>query len=173
LGTRVGHVLTGQDNRPVAIVVTEVDTVVRMTTADLLIDAGFRTVEARDAREALALLAAHESVRLLITGRSLPGGIDGFRLAHIAHDRWPSLGIILTTGGFAPAAGALPPGARLLLKPYKFEDLVEAVKHLMPEEDEVDQAAPFVPQGLTSTHSALGGTGAGEVAAPMSEPDKS
>lgn len=118
---------SGQDDRPVAILVTEVDAVVRMTTVDLLLDAGLRTIEARDAQEALALLSAHASVRLLIAGRSLPGEIDGIGLARIAHQQRPSLGIIVTTGGFAVAAEDLPPGARLLLKPYSFEDLMQVV----------------------------------------------
>jgi DNA-binding NtrC family response regulator len=162
-------VLSGQDDRPCAILVTETDVVVRMTTVDLLTDAGFRTIEARDAREALALLSAHASVRLLITGRSLPGEIDGTGLARIAHRQRPALGIIVTTGGFAPAARDLPPGARLLLKPYSFETLMRAVQHLMPEDAGAGQNAPVVPQGLPSGHPALGS--AGEIAAPVSEAD--
>ncbi|MGH1570313.1 response regulator [Methylobacterium sp. P31] len=154
-----------------AILVAEVDAVVRMTLIDLLADPGFRVLDARDAQEALALLSAHASVRLLITGRSLPGEIDGIGLARIAHRQRPALGIIVTTGGFVPAAGDLPPGVRLLLKPYSFEDLVQAVRQLMPVDEEVAENAPFVPQGLTSGHPALGGAGAGEIAAPLSEPD--
>jgi DNA-binding NtrC family response regulator len=163
---------TEVDDRPVAILVTEVDAVVRMTTVDLLTEAGYQTIEARDAQEALALLAEHPSVQLLITGRRLPGDVDGVSLAHIARRYRPDLGIIITTGGSSLEPANLPAGAQLLQKPYGFDTLLREVQRLMLEAH-TGTGAPMIPPGLPPSHSGSAEGGAGEIAAAVSEPDKS
>ncbi|WP_331326631.1 hypothetical protein [Methylobacterium fujisawaense] len=56
-----------------------------MVTADMLGDAGFRTIEVRSAAEELAVLEITAVVHLLITGRGVVG--DGIALAHLVHHR--------------------------------------------------------------------------------------
>jgi DNA-binding NtrC family response regulator len=93
-----------------------------MVTADMLADAGFQTIEVRTAAEALAVLEGPATVRMLITGRSVVG--DGVALAHLVHHSWPNVGIIVTSGTGGDLQRELPPGTRLLRKPYDFEELI-------------------------------------------------
>jgi DNA-binding NtrC family response regulator len=165
--------VTAEHDTPVAILV-ESDVLVRMTASDMLIDAGFQTIEAGDAQEALALLTAHHGVRLLITSRRLPGDVDGITLTHIARRHRPDLGIIVTTGGGDIATLDLPDGVKQLRKPYAFSNLLQEVQQVLLLEGEAAPGAPVMLQGLPSAHPGCGdAAGAGEIAVPVSKPDKS
>ena len=169
--------LTG-DERPPTILVTEPDAIVRMMIVDLLADAGIEAIEARDAQEGLARLADHPGVHLLVTGRSLPGDVDGVTFAHVARRRRPDLGIVVTTGGRGLEPATLPDGAVQLRKPYMVATLLGAVRRLLPDSERMSEAetatgAAFVPHGLPSPPAGPGASGTGEIAAPLSEPDKS
>lgn len=63
--------------------------VLRMRAVDIVQDAGFNPVEAVDADEALAILESRSDISLLFTDIQMPGSIDGLRLAHAVHKRWP------------------------------------------------------------------------------------
>ena len=111
-------------------------------------------------------------MKLLVTGRRLPGDVDGVRLAHIARRQRPDLGIIITTGGSGLEPANLPAGTQLLQKPYGFDALLREVRRLTLG-DQTETGAPMTPQGLPSSHSGSAEGGVGEIAAPVSEPDKS
>lgn len=108
------------DNKPLAILIAEADTLVSMVTADMLTDIGYQAMEVRTAAEALAVLQGPANVRLLITGRSFV--CDGVALVH---HRWPGVGIIVTSGTRAELQREFPPGMRLLSKPYKLADVLQ------------------------------------------------
>ena len=159
------------DTRPVAILIAETDQIVSLVTADMLSDAGFRTIEVRTATEALAVLEGSADVRVLIAGRSIAGG--GVALAQLVHHRWPAIGIIVTSGAGGDLPRQLPPGTRLLRKPYTFADMIRDVEaELAPGRDEAS-AAPMLPGGVPAHMGMEVGTGAGTIAAPVAEPDKS
>ena len=158
------------DNRPIAILIAEADRVVRMVTADMLSDLGFRAIEVRTAAEALAVLEENDDVRVLITGRRIVG--DGVALAHMVHQRWPAVGIIVTSGAGADLKRALPPGTRLLSKPYVFADLIQEVEAGLAEGQEDLAAAPVLPSGVPPHTGLELGNGIGALAAPTTEPDK-
>ncbi|MGH1587692.1 response regulator [Methylobacterium phyllosphaerae] len=161
------------DIRPVAVLVVEDDVLVRMIAADILSDAGFRTLEARDAREAMTLLEARGDVRVLFTDWNMPGDIDGLGLARLVRHRWPTVGIILTSGKMRPAPGDLPAGARFLSKPYRPSALIEEVENLLHEHgDGAHSGAPVVPTGAVM-QTPVGGALGGDIAAAPSEADKS
>ncbi|MDR7038819.1 CheY-like chemotaxis protein [Methylobacterium sp. BE186] len=159
------------DRRPIAILVVDRDRIIRMVTTDLLEDAGFRAIEAHDAHEALDLLERHQDVRLLIAGHTLPGQMDGIRLAHLVHNRWPTIRIIVTSGGMSRTEDELPLGARLIRKPYQFEDLLREMESLLGQNDEPDQGAPVLPEviGLQTPLSAA--SGGAHISGPTPEPD--
>jgi DNA-binding NtrC family response regulator len=90
------------NSRSLAILIAEADELVRMVIADMLVDAGFQTIEVCTAVEALAVLRGPVTVRMLITGRSIVG--DGIALAHLVHHRWPGVGVIVTSGGIFSAS---------------------------------------------------------------------
>jgi DNA-binding NtrC family response regulator len=151
--------------------VVEDDILVRMIAADILVEAGFRVVEARNAEEALTLLSARSDVQVVFTDCNMPGAIDGIGLAHLVHERAPEVGLLVTSGKMRPAARELPPGARFIPKPYRRLTIVEEVRGLLGVVDEGADGAALVPQSVTGKPSLVEG---GEIAAaPLSEPDKS
>lgn len=158
------------NSRPLAILIAETDEVVRMVTADMLEDVGFQTIEVRTAAEALAVLEGSIPVSMLITGRGIVG--DGVALAHLVHHRWPTVGIIVTSGAGTDLQEELPPGVRLLSKPYAFADLIHEVEAGLAQVQDEPSGAPVLPGGVPPHTGTEMGNGIGAVAAPTSEPDK-
>ncbi|SFL46424.1 response regulator [Methylobacterium pseudosasicola] len=158
------------DSRLLAVLIAEADELVRMVTADMLADVGFQTIEVSTATEALAVLQGSVTVRMLITGRGIVG--DGVALAHLVHHRWPDVGILVTSGAGADLQRALPPGTRLLSKPYVFADLIQEVKAGLAKEQDEPSTAPVLPSGVPPHRGANLGNGVGAVAGPATEPDK-
>lgn len=158
------------DSRPIAILIAEGNELIRMVTADMLADAGFQTIEVHTATEAVAVLEGSTSVRLLITARSIVG--DGLALAHLVHRRWPAVGIIVTSGRAADFQRELPPGTRLLRKPYEFVELIREVEAGLEQTVEVPAGVPVLPTGVPPHSGMEIGNGVGATAAPASEPDK-
>ncbi len=158
------------DSRPLAILIAEADQLVRMVTADMLTDIGYQSIEVSTAAEALAVLEGPAIVRMLITGRSIVG--DGVALAHLVHHRWPGVGIIVTSGAGAGLQRELPPGTRLLSKPYKFADLIQEVEAGLVEVRDEPSTAPVLPSGVPPHRGLDLGYGVGAIAAPSTEPDK-
>lgn len=74
--------------------------VLRMRAVDIVEDAGFTAVEAVNADEALSILESRSDISLLFSDIQMPGSMDGLKLAHAVHDRWPSIKIILVSGQF-------------------------------------------------------------------------
>ncbi|GEL43970.1 hypothetical protein MEX01_45610 [Methylorubrum extorquens] len=157
-------------SRPVAILIAEGNELIRTITADMLADAGFQTIEVRTAAEALTVLEGSASVRVLITGRSIEG--NGVALAHLVHHRWPDVAIIVTSGGGADLLHELPPGTRLLRKPYEFGSLIREVEAGLAQVEQEAAAAPVLPTGVPAHSGVELGSGVGAAAAPASEPDK-
>ncbi len=168
--SRIGASSLSANSRPIAILIAEGNELIRMVTADMLADAGFQTIEVRTATEAVAVLEGSTSVRLLITARSVVG--DGIALAHLVHHRWPAVGIIVTSGGAADLQRELPPGTRLLRKPYEFADLIRDVETGLEQTVEEPAAAPMLPTGVPPHSGVEISNGVGATAAPASEPDK-
>ncbi|KOX54606.1 MULTISPECIES: response regulator [Methylobacterium] len=158
------------DSRPLAILIAEADELVRMVTADMLEDVGFQAIEVRTAAEALAVLEGPTPVSMLVTGRGIVG--DGVALAHLVHHRWPAVGIIVTSGAGSDLQRALPPGTRLLSKPYDFADLIHEVDAGLAQVQEAPATAPVLPSGVPPHRGVNLGNGLGTVAGPSTEPDK-
>src|SRR5471032_528075 len=100
-----------------------------MVAAAILKAAGFSTLEAAEAREALILLREQPAIALLFTDIVMPG-IDGFSLANMAVRTWPGLRILYTTTLAKLRDVDNQPGlllGRILLKPYGKAELVSAI----------------------------------------------
>ena len=80
------------------VLVVEDEMVLRMRAVDIVEDAGFTAVEAVNADEALSILEARSDIALLFSDIQMPGSMDGLKLAHAVHERWPSIKIILVSG---------------------------------------------------------------------------
>jgi hypothetical protein len=85
------------DGTAVVVLVVEDETLIRLLANDMLSEAGYRVLEARDGQEALTILEVHADVRALFTDVTMPN-VDGLSLAKIVSERWPQIGILLTSG---------------------------------------------------------------------------
>jgi two-component system, response regulator PdtaR len=63
------------------VLVAEDEALVRMFTADFLVEAGYAVVEASSAAEAIRALENTAEVRVLLTDVEMPGDMDGLELA--------------------------------------------------------------------------------------------
>jgi CheY-like chemotaxis protein len=74
------------DTRPAVILIVEDELLVRLFVNEVLEEAGYRTIEARDGQEALAIMEMQSNVRLLLTDAMMPN-VDGYSLAAIVARR--------------------------------------------------------------------------------------
>ena len=108
---------------PAKVLVVEDEMVLRMRAVDIVEDAGFTAVEAVNADEAISILEARSDISLLFTDIQMPGSMDGLKLAHAVHDRWPAIKIILVSGQMNPSAAERPTDSRFFGKPLGVEEM--------------------------------------------------
>ena len=100
------------------VLVVDDEPLLRMNATDLLEEAGFATVDACNAEEALAQIVCHPEIGILFTDINMPGDFDGLELARRVHERRPDIQIILTSGRHPPAKEDIPDAGRFIPKPY-------------------------------------------------------
>jgi CheY-like chemotaxis protein len=95
---------------------------------EFLSEAGLVTFEAENATEALELLNHRApEVAVLFTDVRMPGSMDGLELARVAHNSWPWIRVIVTSGAFGKPSDKLPDDADFLRKPWLPLDLLAHV----------------------------------------------
>lgn len=117
-------------SRPVVLVVED-EVLIRWTAVAIIEQAGFDVVEAGTGIEAISVLEKRGDIRTVFTDIEMPGSINGIQLAHLIRTRWPSIGIMATSGQLRLREDDLPAGARLLHKPYAVAHLTDALRELM------------------------------------------
>jgi len=115
------------DDTP-AVLVVEDEPLLRLFVAELLLDAGFRVIEAASAAEALTILNAGLNVVVVLADVDMPPGMSGYELAHEVHRNWPRVEILITSGRRWPEEGDLPAGAAFLAKPCPNDALLLHVR---------------------------------------------
>ena len=115
---------------PVALVVED-DALLRMLAVEVVEEAGFLAIEARDADEAVAVLEYRADIILLFTDLNMPGSMDGLKLAHTVRDRWPPIKILLVSGEQRLQPSDLPLNSCFVEKPYQALALVEELRSLI------------------------------------------
>jgi PAS domain S-box-containing protein len=113
------------------ILVVEDDEGVRWMTRRILVDAGYRVLEAPDGRSALELMARDGAdVRLVVTDVVMPG-MGGRELADQLAQLRGSVPVLFTSGytdGEIVRRGLLEPGAAFLQKPFDPDTIVRSVR---------------------------------------------
>lgn len=123
---------------PCALVVDD-DALIRMNAAEILEEAGFATVEAGHADEALEFLREHhQAVVLLFTDVQMPGSRDGFALARETARHWPHITIVVASGLAWPGPDDLPDGAQFIAKPFSADVVHQHLRDGMPDQDKPD-----------------------------------
>jgi two-component system, response regulator PdtaR len=111
------------------VLLVEDEVLLREDAADILEDGGFEVLQAGDAEEALALLE-ERSADVLFTDVNLPGQ-DGLRLARMVHERWPEMGLLITSGRARISPDEMPDDGRFIGKPYLPRAVVATVEDLL------------------------------------------
>jgi two-component sensor histidine kinase/CheY-like chemotaxis protein len=120
------------DSTPVPnVLVVEDEMILRMRAVDIVEDAGFNPVEAVNADQALSILESRSDISLLFTDIQMPGSIDGLKLAHAVHDRWPSIKIILVSGQVKPSDAERPADSRFFGKPLGVDQMIVELQDMV------------------------------------------
>ncbi len=106
------------------VLVVEDDMVLRMRAVDIVEDAGFVPIEAVSADEAIEVLESRDDISLLFTDIQMPGSMDGLKLAHAAHLRWPHIKIILVSGQIKVTDADKPEDSKFFPKPLEMDQMI-------------------------------------------------
>lgn len=118
-------------DRPVILVVED-EAIIRINAADIIEQAGYEVIEASNGDEALRLLERRPDIRVVYTDVDMPGGsLNGLALAALARDRWPPIGIIVTSGHFAVRESEIPPRGVFFSKPVDEGKLLGALQRFV------------------------------------------
>ena len=113
------------------VLVVEDEMVLRMRAVDIVEDAGFTAVEAANADQALSILESRSDISLLFSDIQMPGSMDGLKLAHAVHDRWPSIKIILVSGQVKLSDADKPADSRFFGKPLEVKQMIAELQEMV------------------------------------------
>ena len=100
---------------------------VRLSTADMLSDLGYRVIEAASAEEAIRMIGQGERFDLLVTDHLMPG-MNGTDLARMVRGERPDLPVLLVSG-YAESEGISADLPRLV-KPFRKDELAASLLQL-------------------------------------------
>src|SRR5882757_4044300 len=110
------------------VMIVDDDVFERMGASYMFSDAGYRVLEAGSADEALQFFESTPDIRLLFTDVSMPGSMSGSDLARQVAERWPGIGIIITSGRSRPEP--LPLGSQFHAKPYEPTNVLQHARDM-------------------------------------------
>ena len=113
------------------VLVVEDEMVLRMRAVDIVEDAGFVPIEAVSADEAIRILESRDDISLLFTDIQMPGSMDGLKLAHAAHTRWPHIKIILVSGQIAVTDAEKPSDSKFFPKPLENKRMILELQEMI------------------------------------------
>ncbi|HET9395528.1 MAG TPA: ATP-binding protein, partial [Nitrospiraceae bacterium] len=105
---------------------------VRITTADMLMDLGYRVIEAASAEAALEVMGAASAIDLVVTDHLMPG-MSGTEFARLVRQRHPGLPVMIISG-YADVEGIAPELPRLS-KPFRRDELAATLVSLTARTD--------------------------------------
>ena len=116
------------------ILVVDDESAMRELMSEVLMDLGYRVLQAADGQRAVETLHAERSIDLLVTDVGLPGGMNGRHVADVARTLNPEQRVLFVTGYAASAAiglGQLPEGMQVMTKPFELSTFSERVQALL------------------------------------------
>ena len=119
------------DVSPSIVLVVEDELMLRMRAVDIVEDAGFKSIEAISADEAIAILESRDDISCLFTDIQMPGSMDGLKLAHVTHTRWPHIKIILVSGQIAVTESDKPEDSKFFPKPLEIEQMIVELQDMV------------------------------------------
>ncbi|MFN7089782.1 MAG: response regulator [Allorhizobium sp.] len=125
LSIQAAHRPQQNSTRP-RVLLVEDDALIRMATADMLVELQYQALEAGSAEEALDLLE-REQVDIVVSDLGLPK-MSGEELCREIRRRWPQIGIIFATGANKAPELDDPRRTALLPKPHGVVELQQALE---------------------------------------------
>jgi CheY-like chemotaxis protein len=122
---------SSEAQRPCAVLVVEDDAILRLHALDIVEEAGFTALEAKNADEAITILESRSDIAVLFTDINMPGSMDGLKLAHAVRNRWPPIKIVVVSGQVELEQNALPPDSRFFGKPFEAEKMINELRELI------------------------------------------
>jgi CheY-like chemotaxis protein len=116
------------------VLVVEDDADMRLVAVTMLRSLGYSVLEAPNGTTALAALAEHPDVALLLSDVVLAGTMNGRRLAEEACKTHPMLTVLFMSGYTEDAIvhhGRLDQGVRFIQKPFRKQDLAIKVREAL------------------------------------------
>jgi CheY-like chemotaxis protein len=138
----MGSAATSSDREqaPTVLVVDD-EPVICMLASDYLRDAGYRTLEAHNAQQAIDLLEKGQHVDVLEKGQHVDvvfsdvqmPGMDGFELQRWLRQHRPRVRVLLASGveNIKAAGGYMGPPHWLVFKPYDMASLEQRIRDLI------------------------------------------
>lgn len=114
-------------DQPVILVVDD-EPIIRLYECDVAEEAGYLTVGAFNAEDALAELAGPTEIDIVLTDVNMPGILDGFGLAEAVKTRWPDVKVVITSGEADNAGKAEESDFPFVAKPFTPDELVHALR---------------------------------------------
>src|SRR5665213_2264901 len=132
------------------ILIVEDEMLLRMRAVDIVEDAGFSPVQTVNADQALSILESRSDISLLFTDIQMPGSMDGLKLAHAVHDRWPAIKIILVSGQVKPSDAERPADSRFFGKPLGVGQMIKELQAMVGEGALQILDAPVIQPGAST-----------------------
>ena len=116
---------------PPVVLVVEDEMLLRMRAVDMVEGAGYTSVEAVDADQAIAILESRSDIALLFTDIQMPGQMDGLGLAYAVRERWPPIKIILVSGQLKLASIDIPVDSQFFGKPLAASAMIAEMQNMI------------------------------------------
>lgn len=110
-----------------SILVVDDEALIRADVMYIVEDAGYSAIGAADADEAITMLERCPAIAAVLTDINMPGTMNGLQLSYTIRDRWPLIGLVITSGQFSKDA-QLPAGVRFVPKPYTPYQIIAALR---------------------------------------------
>lgn len=116
------------------ILVVDDETHIREVLQIAFADLGYRVHLAANGPEGLSVMEQQPNIKVLVTDISMPGGMNGYKLAEEALQLNPGMGIVFISGYAKekmPSETLLHARYKYLPKPYSLEELIAAVGEVL------------------------------------------
>ena len=114
------------------VLIIEDDFFTRYTAAESLRAMGYQVIEAQDAAEAMSVLTCGTRVDFVFSDINMPGNLNGLEFAGWLAKQYPSVPVLLTSGGPQPAEVLnLGKNRRFVAKPYDLDEVDRWFKKML------------------------------------------
>ena len=109
------------------VLIVDDEPLIRLSAIDVARDAGYDTLAASSYEQAMGMIEDMPEIDMLFTDIRMAGAGDGLELASKVRERWPHIGVIVTSGHTNDVA---EDGIHFLSKPYSPEELTKALRQI-------------------------------------------